>query len=158
MISVHPCCIHWNPCFYSDIFLFVFHCSLNVRVQDPVEFPGSVSSDRVWCTDEGGGGGGARRWRLFLRECACKIILARHLLHQAEARYQVPVCLLILQGTGEVSSEIHAVMWTCDCDCELDIYPTMYVWNRFLAFSAMSQLKFASTTKSFLPSIPSTER
>ena len=43
-------------------------------------------------------------------KCARKIILARNLLHQAEARSWVPFRILVPQGTGNMSSADHAVI------------------------------------------------
>ena len=62
---------------------------------------------------QGGVGWGHAGDNLF-HGCVCKIILERDLLHQAETLYQVPVLILVLQGTGENISADHAGVQTSD--------------------------------------------
>ena len=73
------------------------------------------------------GEGGFTLVAFLLRECLCKIILARNLLQQSEARYQVPICLLVPQGTVEKISTDHAGVQPRGRDCNPAVDPTTYV-------------------------------
>ena len=88
------------PAFYSTIFIFVFRCASNVGVQVLVEFLCYVSNDSARVMRRQGGRSGSCWWWKILCKCARKIILARHLLHQAESRSRDSVRILVLQGNG----------------------------------------------------------
>ena len=89
---------------------------------------------REQCAEKGGRGVIVRwRWK-HMRKCARGIIMARYLLCQAEDRYQIPIWLPDPQGNRKASSTDHAGVWTHDCNCDLAVDPSTYVWNGFLDF------------------------
>ena len=88
-----------------------------------------------------------------------QIIMAYNLLCQPEARWQAPVRLSVLQGTGELISMDHSWIWPRKSDHNWDpiVNTASHMRNGLIHFSAMSGLKFSSTTRASLPRILSTE-
>ena len=82
------------------------------------------------------------------------IILARGFMCQPEALWQAPTHLLFLQGDLESISADHAWLWYCNFDWNMTVYPALHVRNGIIHFSAMSWLKFTSTNRAYLPSMP----
>ena len=103
------------------------------------------------------GVGGSCGWIKILCGCVRKIILARHLLQQADASSRVPFRILFLQGTGGGSSENHVGVRPLGRDFDLSNNPATHVQNGFVHFFAMSRLKFESTARASFPNTPSTE-
>ena len=68
----------------------------------------------------------------IFHEFAHEIILACYLLCQAKDQYQIPVCLLVPQGTAKGTSRSHAIFLPRDRNGNPDVDPYMYIWNRFL--------------------------
>ena len=118
------------PGFYADIFLFIFHCSGTLWSGAPRMYLGHSQWQRAHNARKRGGGLVEKR----LCECAHKIILEHHLLHQDKVRSIVPVRLPFLKGTGKASSAYHAGVWQRDRNFDPAVEPTKYVWNGFLNF------------------------
>ena len=96
-------------------------------------------------------------WRRIFCEFVCKIILPHNLMYQSEAQRRVPVLPLVMQGDGKLSSVDHVWEQYCDRNWDLTvIQPRTYKMSSSI-FAAMSWLKFASTARSYLPSMASTE-
>ena len=87
----------------------------------------------------GEGGRWSHGRRKIVRGCAHKIILTRSLLCQSEARFQVPISTLVLQGNGKLISEDHLWVWPCIWDCKLSFNPSLHVRNGFIHFLPPSQ-------------------
>ena len=75
--------------FYADIFIFVSHCSGNVRFCIPIYIACSVAKDDVRAILGQGWRSGARWWKKCLRKFERKIILGLDFLRQSEAGYRV---------------------------------------------------------------------
>ena len=73
----------------------------------------------------------------ILRSCAHEIIMARDLLHQSEAQYQVPVRLLVLQGTGDAISTDYMGVIPHDPNYDPAVNPSTYVQIGLYFFTAM---------------------
>ena len=131
---------------------FVFHCAGNINGWFPVDCLWSITNDST--RDMRGWGGRVEsRWRqLFLRECARKIILAWNFLCQAEAQYQVPVRLPVLQGTL-----IRDYNFTSMTVIRPLNQPRMFEIG-FMSFSSMIWLKVVSMNRASLQSMISNER
>ena len=97
--------------------------------------------------------------RRIVRGCAREIILARDLLHQAEARCRVPVRLPVPQGTGELSSVDHSWVGPRDRNCAQTVNPATHVQNGFIHFRCHESTQIHEYNQGLLPSsMPPTER
>ena len=123
-----------TPDCYDIIFPLFFHCTSNVHGWFPIDCLWSLVNDISRAMRGQGGREGSGCWQKCLREGACKIILARKLLHQAEAQYQVPIQLPVLQGVGKERSADNTGVQLRDRDCNPDADPDMHVWYGFLKF------------------------
>ena len=77
---------------------------------------------------------GFHGWSRYVIALEHKIILARNLMCQPEARCRVPVWLPVPQGTGESNSADHSWVWHSYRDCDEKIYPALHVQNGFVYF------------------------
>ena len=142
-------CYAQIPAFYADIFLFVFHCAVNVRDQVPVDCLWSIANDSARDARTRGEGSGTLVAKK-LRECAHGIILARHLLPQFGSRScrgpgkRAPRIMRECDRATVIA--IRSLTQPCTCEMGSSIFP------------AMSRLKVASSTRASFPSMPSTER
>ena len=120
------------PAFYADIFLCISLCRQHTWL-DLCRLP-SVCGQRERVRDAltRGGRAGSRRWRKILRGCAHKTILAQNLLRQSEAWSQLSVRFLVTQGIREARSADHVGVRPRDCNFNMTIEPSMYVWKGFL--------------------------
>ena len=106
----------------------------------------------------GGGGGGWHGWRGGIPGLACKFKLVHNLLCQTDSWYRVPVRFPFPQRTGESISVDHTWVQSCNQDCDYTVYPTPYVRNGFIHFSAMVILNWSSDTWFSLHSMPLIDR
>ena len=129
--------------FYADNYIFGFHCTGHLHGLIIVLYLLFVFNYRTHAMcGRGGGRAGERWWWFFSHECVCKLILAKKILRQAKAWYQISSWLLVMQSNRKALSTYHVVVRPCNSDCDLDKDPFTCVWNGFLKFSAMSRLKF----------------
>ena len=136
------CFIHRNLCFLLWYSPSVFHCCLS---------PFMAIDSTCVVRKQGWGGGGSRGWQKIVCGCACKIILARNLLRQTKIQCQVPVLIPVLQGNGESSSTDYSKSWPWKRNYDTAFNPDFHMWNVFIYFYAMSQLKLVSTTRCHNP-------
>ena len=97
-------------------------------------------------------------WHSGVLGLAREIMLARNLMCQPDARCQLPVWLPVLQGTGELRSADNFWVKSYNRYCNLTVYPAWHMRNGFEILSAMSRLKFASTTRDSLSRMSLEER
>ena len=115
------------PPSYANIFIFIFHCAGNIHIWVSILCLRYVVNDISCGMRRLGRRAGERWWRFFLRECACKIILARNLFRQSKAQYRVPFRLPVPQGTRKEISADNSGVRPCEHDYYPEIDPTTYV-------------------------------
>ena len=111
------------PDLYTDIYIFGFHRPGNVCGKVLVGRLQSIANDSTREMHGCGGGGRGHIGGKKMLKCALKIILARNLLRQYEARSRIPVRFPVLQGTGKASSTYHAGVRPCGHDIDLAVDP-----------------------------------
>ena len=103
-----PCFIHQNQCLLFQYLSSVFHCDDNLHNLVPADFRQSIANERAYAMHGQGRRVGLHKWRIILRGCEQKIILARKLLRQAKALSQVAFCSNNVQ-TILTSSQIYVL-------------------------------------------------
>ena len=83
---------------------------------------------------EWGVGVGLHRWRRIVCGFAHKNIMVCDLMFQPRAQFQVPVRLLVPQGTGYLSSADHAWVWPSDRNYDSTFNKALHVQNGFIHF------------------------
>ena len=106
------------PAFYSGFFLYRLTSCVVARAV------------RKW--GGGVGGVGSHGWHISARGFVQEIILARDLMCQPEAQWQVPVQILVLQVTGESISADHSWVRSNNHNFNSAVYPAPHVRNGFI--------------------------
>ena len=137
LICYFLCWSLFDSSFWSD-FHPIPELYANMPAFPPKIFPLSMA---VGCHTHGvqmrgvGGRTGTHGWQVIIHGCVCKNILARGLMCQSEAQFQVPVRISVPQGTGESSSADHAWVRPRERNFNLTVNPYLYVRNGFINFS-----------------------
>ena len=128
--------ILWNPWFLRQHFLSIFLYAGNVLGWVSVDYLSfwKMESKGRNARTRGGGRVGSFWWLKDVCGCAHKIILAHDLLRQAEARYQIPVRILVPQGIGGAISADHAGIWSRNRNFYPANNPATHVWNGYVNF------------------------
>ena len=159
LASQYISCICLIPDLYAKIYILGFHCAVNVPGQAPIGCLQYISNDGVCarCTDKGLWWGHVEgkqfcatvHAKLFWRAIYCAKL-------RPDPKYQSSYQYRRLPGR-----QVPQIMREYNLVTTIVIQPLAYPRTcemGYLIFSAMSQLKFVSSTRASFPSMPSTER
>ena len=124
----NPCFVYRKSWFYDNLFIFVFHCFINLCGRVPVSCIWYIVNHSAR-TMHGQGGSEIPHW--WQKNC---VSVRTKLFWRAiypPSRGPIPGPS---QDTGKASSKDHMVVQPRDRECDPDVDPTTYVWNMFLNF------------------------
>ena len=146
------------PALYADIFLCGFHCAVNVHVRFPIGCLWYLANDSTRAMCGQGGRVGARWWgemcanvrvKFFWREIYCSELRPDPESQSGSYfRRRLERKSPWIMSKYDLATAISIRRLNHLCKCEMGS----------LSFSAMSRLKFDSTTSASFPSISYTER
>ena len=105
----------------------------------------------AWMGEGRMGGGGSHGWRGGVLGLVHVVTRARDLTCQPNPRFQIPVRIPVMQGTGSLISTDHMWVRSRNSDFNLSIYPPLYVKKGFVPFLCHGPTQLREYNQGFYP-------